>query len=374
MEQRFLLLLWRGVAFLLATTPRLTSAAAEDIRIGARVKSKVERSHWKPPLTVGMVGTVKGTDDMKIPEGMKWVVFDGDPPVKGMMEIEDLQKVDQATKGVELLQSGVKLTHSCAWGNGGDGGTELGACDPSSQQTVAPVLLQKSVLQRRSIVDEADSSTPAHESPAKDEKAPVSSVAPAAGASAFPRTPAHLLAQKTPAMDKGAALVQGEVVVQKVSAEQAEAAPGAAKEAVKAVAAPLAASKAAARTGGLAATKPAAKAAAPPQAAASYFSEPHRHRVISGALIGPVGFGQADYEVSMADKVAVGTLDFAATGAHVEYCKSWMHNSKYSFVNNNSFLCEFGAIFLGLLVCTPIVALSVAAFWGIVSGLKSVHQ
>lgn len=93
-----------------------------------------------------------------------------------------------------------------------------------------------------------------------------------------------------------------------------------------------------------------------------------QYHTISAPLIGP---GQAsmanDYDLSMADKVAVGTLDFVATGAHTEYCKSWLRNG-------NGFICEFGAIFLGLLICTPLIALSIAAFAGIVSGFKSLHH
>merc|ERR1719454_1402447 len=99
------------------------------------------------------------------------------------------------------------------------------------------------------------------------------------------------------------------------------------------------------------------------------YDDPRRHRMISAAVIGPAG-GQAsmahEFDLALTDKLAVGTLDFVATGAHTEYCKSWLHN--------NSFLCEFGTVFLGLLVCTPLVALSVAAFWGIVSGLKSIDR
>merc|ERR1719240_1063196 len=109
---------------------------------------------------------------------------------------------------------------------------------------------------------------------------------------------------------------------------------------------------------------PAANKAAPAQQDA--YDDPRRHRIISAAVIGPAG-GQAsmthENDLALTDKLAVGTLDFVATGAHTEYCKSWL--------SNNSFLCEFGTVFLGLLVCTPLVALSVAAFWGIVSGLKS---
>jgi len=96
------------------------------------------------------------------------------------------------------------------------------------------------------------------------------------------------------------------------------------------------------------------------------------HHHIPAALFGPAA-GQALMthdagmdDLGMIDKVAVGSLDFAATGGSTAYCKSWLRN--------HGFLCEFGAIFLGLLVCTPILALSVAAFWGIVTGLKSVNN
>jgi hypothetical protein len=91
--------------------------------------------------------------------------------------------------------------------------------------------------------------------------------------------------------------------------------------------------------------------------------------VIPAALIGPAG-GQAfmthDAEMRMIDKVAVGSLDFVATGAHKEYCKGWLRDHGY--------LCEFSSILLSLLICTPLVALSVAACFGIVSGLKSVNN
>lgn len=209
------------------------------------------------------------------------------------------------------------------------------ACDSRGASTAGSVLLQKaSGVQRRSVPEEAESVPLALEHRTEAVKA---STAAQHGASL-------------------AAVATGKAKVEaaKAVAEKVKAAPKAAKSATESV-------KAA----------PEAVKAAPEVAKvlkAATDSRQHHH-VIPAAPIGPAG-GQAmmshDADPGIIDEVAVGSLDFLATGGNKEYCKSWLHN--------HGFLCDFGAIFLGLLVCTPILALSVAAFWGIVSGLKSVHQ
>jgi hypothetical protein len=276
------------------------------------------------------------------------------------------------------------------------------ACSSGDTETAAPVLLQKAAKTGKLAYVDADQDHAAAQSMALLQEKPVVSKVKdedeAADSSvAFP--PAVALKQAAAAPQSEAAREAGKATLAHAKApgssaasspavalKQAAAAPQseAAREAGKTIPAPAKAAPVAGKaapalaeaSSASAAAKVAGKAApshtgASPKGSAAVKAAPalpeveesQRHRIIPAAMMGPAG--GMSHEDLLSDEMAVGALDFVATGAHTEYCRDWL---------KNSWMCEFGTIFLGLMICTPILALSVAAFWGIVTGLKSVNQ